>query len=187
MHARIFISLAILCLALVAAACSKGDAPKEKPVLQINDYVIGEGEFKKRMAEEVRYYGDLNVNKDMISLFVDQLIRKELLIQEAIRLKIDRNEKFSRAIERFWENTLIRDVLEAKGEEIAKQTVVTEEELNQAYEQLKKANPSAPPMSEVAETLKKRLMDEKKTAALEEWINSLKNSAKITLSLDQAK
>lgn len=185
MNARILLCGCILCAAFLWG-CSKGEESKEKTVLRINDYTIAESEFKKRMAEEVRYYDNINVNQDMINMFVDQLIRKELLIQEAVKLKLDRNEKFTRAIERFWENTLIRDMIEAKGQEISGQTVVTQEEISRAYAELLKTNPAAPPEAQMAEALKKRILDEKKTAALEEWITSLRKNADVTVTLDAA-
>ena len=100
------------------------------------------------------------------------------------KLKLDRKEKFVRAIERYWESTLIRDLMELKGEEISKRTYVSEEEIMAHYKKMKKFDGTLSPLSELQNQITKELREEKKTRMLEEWINDLRTKASIEIDQD---
>jgi hypothetical protein len=91
----------------------------------INDYHLTLDEFQDQLAAELKLEKDFKLTEEAKREFLEGLIRKELLIQEAKRLKLDRKEKFVRAIERYWESTLIRDIMDLKGKEIAKKIFVS--------------------------------------------------------------
>jgi len=177
----------VVLLILVGAlcgSCAKEDAAKDSVALKVNSYTLSQEDFMKRLAEEMRYYDKKALTQETLKAFVEQVVRKELLIQEAVRLKLDREERFVRAIERFWENTLIRDMLERQGESISRRTLVTEQEVAARYEELKKQRPDLPPLEGMADRLNKQLLDEKMTQELDFWIDSLKDQAKIYISID---
>lgn len=177
---RKFLLLVMVCCAL--AACSEADKPEGEVIARINDYELTLDEFNKRLAEEARYYDHLNMDRSVRASYLDQAIRKELLIQEAVKRKLDRKEKFMRSIERFWENTLIRDVLEQESEELSKAVYVSEEELEEAYDRIKERDPKAPPFEEMKDKIKERIYDEKVTSAIDHWIETLRKEATIELN-----
>lgn len=127
---------------------------------------------------------DFKLTKEAKKQFLEELIRKELLIQEAKKLKLDRRDKFVRAIERYWESTLIRDMIELKGREFSKRSYVSQDEIEARYREMTKSAEDVAPLNEIQEKIIKELKEEKHTRMLEEWINDLRKNAKIEISED---
>jgi hypothetical protein len=115
--------------------------------------------------------------------FLEQLIRKELMIQEAVRLKMDREEKFVKAIERYWQSTLIRDLLLHEGDDINQTTYISQEEIEARYLQMKKEEETDLDLKKVKDQIIAELKEEKKTKKLQNWVNDLRKNA--TIEIDQ--
>lgn len=120
----LFIILAIVSLATVLSLFSfmPGKTPsKEEIAISINGRDIARDavatEFDKR-----GYHAD-----DRAELY-DTLITRELLIQEAERQEINKEESFRKSLKEFYENSLIKILLDRKNEQL--RTQVGEEELN---------------------------------------------------------
>ena len=180
MSIRTFLLLVMIAL-LGLTACSDQEAPKGEVIAKINDYEMTRDEFYKRLAEEARYYDHMQMDRSIIEAYLEQSIRKELLIQEAVRRKLDREENFMRSIERFWENTLIRNVLEVQSEELKKKVFVSEEEIRSAYKEIKELDPNAAPLEELRERISQSLYDEKLTKAIDDWVDDLRAEADIVV------
>ncbi len=100
-------------------------SPKKPPpegdiALRINDRLITRDEYEE--LRKRRYTGGLT-EKELLN----SVIEKELLIQEAKRLGIDREEPFRRSIQNFYEQSLIKILLERKFSGIV--TDVTDDEV----------------------------------------------------------
>ena len=163
-------------------SCSP-DKPEQDLILaNINDYALTLNEFNAQLKEELEYDNDFKLNHDAKKRFMDQIITKEILIQEAKRRKLDRKEAFIRAIERYWESTLIRDLMAIEGQKIEKHTVVSQEEIKARYDAMLKSDPDLSPLTTVQEQVAQQILNEKKQQALEDWIVRLKTNAKITIN-----
>ncbi len=183
-HLRFPLTLAVLLAALLLGGCAGETEESKAIVATINDYELTQEEFRRRLVEETRYLGEQQVSEEFMQAFLDQTIRKELLIQEAIRQKLDREEKFMRTIERYWENTLIRDVLEKQSKEVADSTVVREADVEALYAERKEEIPDLPPYEEVAPILRDELQDRAMTQALDEWIKGLRGNATVIVNTE---
>ncbi|MFH1102281.1 MAG: SurA N-terminal domain-containing protein [Pseudomonadota bacterium] len=157
-------------------------SPEEKTVAKINDYILSLHEFEGHLASELEMDSDFKVTRKAREMFLDRLIGKELLIQEAIRLKLDRQDKFIKAIERYWQSTLIRDLIALKSEEISKRTYVSQEEIDNRYQAMMKEDKSLTPLSDIREKIAEQLKEEKKTGKIKEWIDGLRKTAKIEIN-----
>lgn len=157
---------------------------KESPttLARINDYTLSLEEFQNQLAAEIEFDEDFKLTKEAKKQFLDELIRKELLIQEAKRFNLDKKEKFVRAIERYWEYTLIKDLMDMKGEEISKRILISQEEIEDSYKERKKSDDTLPPLSQLREEISKDLRERKKTRMIKEWINNLKEKAEIQIN-----
>ena len=113
---------------------------------------------------------------------MEGLIEKELLIQEAKRLQLDRKERFIKGIERYWESTLIRDLMEVKGEEITQRVYISQEEAEAYYKELQRSREPIPPLKELEQEIIKELNESKKTRMLDEWISDLRKKARIEIN-----
>ena len=178
---------AVLCLlfcllSLTILSCSKEEGENVKVVARINDYVLTLDEFQRQLAEEMRMDRDFKLTKKAKNQFLEALITKELMIQEAKRRKLDREEKFIRAMERYWESTLIKDLMEVKGMEIEERTTVSEKEIETRYEKMKGVNDVIPPLEKIRDKVHNEVLEEKKNRMLSGWIEDIRRRAKISIN-----
>lgn len=178
----IYFLLIIMCSFLFS--CTQEKIEENKKLAKINDYVLTLDEFQTQLADEVRLDKDFKLTNEAKKAFLDQIITKEVLIQEAKREHLDRKEKFIRAIERYWESTLIKDLMEAEGKKIEQRTVVSEEEIESRYNDMKKLNQNLPPLDIIRDKILKKIMEDKKQRLLKEWTDQLIKRAKINVNED---
>ncbi len=173
-----------LCLILVILTlfcCSDKREQKGNIIAKINNFHLSFEEFERLLAAELELDKELKITKKAKREFLDELIKKELLIQEAKKQKLDRKEKFIRAIERYWEATLIRDLIDLQGAEIEKHTLVSQEEITDYYSEMKKVTPTLPVFSKIQHKIHDELKEKKKRLKLKQWITELKENAKIEI------
>ncbi len=178
---KIWLCFLLFLFVLAVFGCSREKTEKPEVLAHINGYDLTLDEFKNQLTSEIEMDKDFKLTREAKQAFLNELIKKEILIQEAKRLKLDTREAFRRAIERYWESTLIRDLLEMKGREISGKTYVTEEEIQSRYKAMKASDGSLPPLGEMRKEITRKLKEEKKSKFLEDWINHLKQKAKIKI------
>lgn len=172
--------LIILCALLFF--CTQEKNEENKTLAKINDYVLTLDEFQNQLAQEVKLDKEFKLTKEAKKEFLDQLITKEILIQEAKRRNLDRKEKFIRTIERYWESTLIRDLMEMEQQKIESRTMVSQEEIEMRYHEMKNLNKNLPPLESVRHNISKEIMEDKMQRLLEEWSSQLKKRARIDIN-----
>ncbi len=91
-----------------------------KPYLSINDRIISQNEFDKLLEKKPSYMNTAH--------FEETLIEKQILIQEAIKMNINKEESFRRSVENFYEQSLIKILLDRKLESLI--VDVTNDELS---------------------------------------------------------
>ncbi len=96
-----------------------------KPFLTVNDRIISEAEFDTALKRKPSY-----MSREQ---FAESLIDKQLLIQEAIRMEINKEESFRSSVENFYEQSLIKILLDRKLNSLVAD--VTNEEMGK-YEEL---------------------------------------------------
>ncbi|MCP3954885.1 MAG: hypothetical protein GY697_22090 [Desulfobacterales bacterium] len=173
--------LLLLIPAIFLPACSPGNPESSRVVADINGFKLSQAEFHGQLAAELEFDRDFKLTDAARKDFLEQIIRRELMIQEAQRLKLDRQERFVQTIERYWESTLIRDLLEIKGTQIGKTVVVSQNEVRSRYEMMQTDDEALPLFTEIQDRLMAELREEKKTQMLTRWIDDLRNNAKIAI------
>jgi hypothetical protein len=181
MKKRIFYLLLFI-LSLHLFSCTQEQEKEDKILAGINDYNLTIQDFQYQLAAELEMDEDFKLTKEAKAWFLERVIRKELLVQKAKELKLDRKEKFVRAMERYWESTLIRDLMEMKGEEINKRILISQEEIEAYYNDMKKPEKKLPPLAELREKIAEELKEKKKTRMLKEWIDDLRKNARIDIN-----
>ena len=161
--------------------CSDQVDSKSPVLARINDYQLTVGEFERQLVAETRYESDFKLTREAKTQLLEELIKKELLIQEAKRLELDRQEAFIRAIERYWESTLIRDLMSLKGKELGERIYLTEEEVERHYQELKKQGYVDEELDVVRAKITDQLLEEKKTAKLRQWVDEMRQSADVKI------
>lgn len=180
-----FIYLPILISALLLPACSQGRPDNSPVIADINGYKLTQADFLGQLKAEVEFDRDFKVTREAKQELLEQIIRRELLIQEAQRQRLDRQARFVRAIERYWESTLIRDLLELKGQQIDETLIVSQTDTQTHYDQLKQAGGDLPPLAEVRDGIMIELKEKKRAQALDQWVAQLRKNAIVTIDEDK--
>ena len=174
----------LLLMPVLLLCCSQEKAEDKKILAGINDYKLPLNEYQHHLAAELELDEDFKLTKQAKISFLEEIIRKELIIQEAKRLQLDERDQFIRTIERYWESTLIRDLMELKGKEISRTILVSQEEVSARYEEMKKTDERLPPQPEIEKEILRALKEEKKTRLLKRWITDLRKNAEIKIDLE---
>ena len=138
---------------LFVSGCSlKPDAGTDTElVVSINDYKITRDEFETEFKDSVYDAVDTPESRQN---FLNALIDRKLILQYAQKEGFDKEKPFLKSIEKFWEQSLLKVVLDRKTIEIASQTPAAGWEAQR-----------------VAETKK-----------MNDWMGELRKRARITVS-----
>jgi gas vesicle protein len=117
---------------LFAPACGKKTQDKAV-VAEVNGSPILLSEFKKELSFRENQKNSPRATSAAVKDQLNTMIDRQLMIQEAIKMGLSEDERFAQTIKRYWEQTLIRDLIEAKSREWEKKLTVTEEEISRAY------------------------------------------------------
>ncbi len=166
---------------LLLFGCSGDPAVQEDYILRVNNYTISSDEIDKSLKIEAELNSNFYPSEDTRTEFVKGLIQSQLLIQEAKRQKLDQSELFRQTIQRYWESTLIRDLLADKGAQLRRTTVVTQEEIESYYLENKEFLPEGS-LEEIRDELVKKIEDQKVSVRLADWIEELMADATIEVN-----
>ena len=163
------------------SACSEERQTPTDVLITVNDFTLSRNQFNEMLKFEAEVNPAFRLSKEGSGIFLRQLIEKQLLIQEAHARKLDEQEMFRQAIERYWESTLIRDLLYSQGEEIRRGTVVTEEEIA-AWRQVHKDSLPDLPLADQRDGIRRAVENEKVDEAMRHWLDGLRAKARVTIS-----
>jgi hypothetical protein len=112
----IFIILVEACFAYWSITAK--ELPRSKVVARINNYYLTVDDFKdKSTLLKLNYMaGDTDKIKNDL---LEEMIMKNILIQEAQTQNFDKDEAFMKEIERYWEQALLKLLMKRKIEEFA--------------------------------------------------------------------
>ncbi len=101
------ILISLILSAIIGYQLRAKPTSKEDIAIKINERIISNDEFNKLYEQRSPYHQ----NKEE---FINSLITKELLIQEAQREGIDKEDPFRRSIQNFYEQSLIKLLMDRK-------------------------------------------------------------------------
>jgi len=170
--------LVLIILLSFAAGCSPCDDNAEnKIVAQINKYKMTAGdlkyEFRNIPYDETARIKTENGRKQ----YLEGLVEKEVLLQEAQRQGIDREKAFMKSIESYWEQALFKILLERKSKEISGLIHVYDNEIEDYYRNSGEALPLSKVKNEIRDTIRQK----KEEDFMNAWISELKNKSYIKI------
>ena len=127
----------ILAISLLFAfiACAKKEEPKKGPYLaMVGNTKITEADLEREIKTLPDFAQKLFEGGEGKERFLNELIKKELLYQEALKRGIDKDPEYQRKVEEFKKLTLIGQLLE---KEIESKSKVTEQDVKAYYEKHK--------------------------------------------------
>lgn len=127
----IFISISIL---LLLAGCAQKGEQKGPYLAKVGNATITQADFEREMKNLPAFAQKLFEGQEGKEKFLQELVKKELLYQEALKKGLDKDPEFSKKLEDYKKITLITQLLEKELEAKAK---VTEQDAKNYYEKHK--------------------------------------------------
>ena len=152
-------------------------------MVTINRLKLNQTDLDQELKTSLQGLKQLEATPGKEPRWLTYLIERELLVQEAQRLGMDRDPGFMKTIERFWKEALIKSLLDRMGKEISTQTDVFEPEIENYYQKLKlESKEPLEPLDSMRDEIKRTLQREKETAVLEGWLDNLRKQSKIEVN-----
>ncbi len=150
-----------------------------KLAIKVNDFQMSAQEFEQEFKEAP---ASLLGPENQKEKFLENLVSRKLILQEAERLGMNREKDFLKAIERFYEQSLLKLVVDKKSNEFASKTQVNDREIETYYNEMKERGLVEKPLSEVYKEIKWQLLRQKQARAFEIWVEGLRQKARIEIN-----
>lgn len=152
-----------------------GCAPKEKTVVKIGDIELTQREFEAAFKNSPN---GIDPSEKSRKQFLQALISRKLILKEAEKMGLDKDPQFLDGVQLFWEQSLLKLVLNEKIMELSARIKISEPEVKAYYEQ-HKTEFTGKSEADAAKQIALELFKEKQKKALEDWANSLRKNTKI--------
>ncbi len=119
----------IACMLLLVAGCSRTKYGDANVLATVNGEPITRVELQREMAMQVSRQIPARDQLDI-------MIHRKLLLQEAMRRRLPERETFVNTIRNFWEQTLIKELMDQMGAELRDATAVEEKDIQDFYSKL---------------------------------------------------
>lgn len=173
----------LLFVAILALGC--GRSPKEKAVLaRINNYEITRQEFEQEFKDSSFGRADTLESRNE---FLNILINRKLILQDAQKKGLDRDKSFLKMIERFWEQSLLKLALDRKSKEIAGSVSVDDKAVEEGYQKMLGEGKIDKAYDQAYSQVKWELTRDKESAIMSGWVLGLRKNAEIAVNSDLLK
>ena len=167
--------LIVLALLVLLASSCIGSKENEKPAIKIGKIQISSQRFQREF--EVSSFAREGKKKD----FLETFISRKLILLEAEKLGLDKDPEFLRDVQDFWEQSLLKLVLDKKIKELVVDVSIDEEEIRLYYMKNKGKEFADREFDQVYSQIKWMLLRDKQQDAVENWADSLKNNAEVVI------
>lgn len=123
----------VFSISLLAACAQKGEQ-KGPYLAKVGNTKITQNDLEREFKNLPDFAQKMFEDSKGKEQFLDELIKKEMLYQEAVKRGLDKDTEFQRKVEEFRKLTLISQLLE---KEIEEKTKVTEKDVRDYYEKHK--------------------------------------------------
>ena len=134
---KIPIIFSIFLLIFVCGCGNKGAKNDDRVLAKVNNYELRVSDFKGAVDPALlRRYASYSSSQEKEQL-LETLISKEVLLQEAQKLNLDKEKSFMKEIEGYWEQALLKSLINKKIKELSPNIIVTDDEIANEYNRLK--------------------------------------------------
>ena len=131
---KVIIFMLTISLLFAFVACAKKEEQKGPYLAKVGNTKITQADLEREIKNLPEFAQKLFEGSGGKEKFLDELIKKELLYQEALKKGIDKDAEYQRKVEEFKKLTLIGQLLEKEIETKAK---VTDQDVKDYYEKHK--------------------------------------------------
>lgn len=131
---KVTILILIISFLFICTACTKMEGQKGTYIAKVGKVKIMQADLEREMKNLPDFAQQLFKGSEGKERFLNELVKKELLYQEAIKRGLDKNAEYKHKVEDFKKITLIEQLLE---KEIEAKTKVTDEDVKAYYDEHK--------------------------------------------------
>lgn len=172
---------AVLLLLVIFLFFKLKTPPREDYLVKINNYTITPQEFIEEFKGSA--YAKNNTPEGKRE-FLNMLIRRKLVLQEAEARGLDKDKEFLKSIERFWEQSLLKRAMDKKFQEIQGSILVSDKAVEAVYNKLKSEGKADKPYDQMYKQLKWSLTQLQESQAINKWLMELYKDAQIKINPD---
>jgi len=170
--------VAIILICFIFTGCSsKANKGDNRIVAEVNNYKMTVEDLKYELANKPYDNAYLLKTEEGRKEFIDRLLEKEVLLQDAQGQGLDREKAFMKSIEHYWEQALLKLLIERKSNEISGSIYVYDNEIDEYYKKSKENLP----LSKVKQDIIRAIRQEKETKAMDAWVKELKKKSSIRI------
>jgi hypothetical protein len=128
----------LILAAALAAGCSPSADQKDDsaPIALVNGEAVTAHELRRELALRSKKDPSFRITPDSIREQAEVLVNRRILIQEATERRLHEDERFTATIRTFWEQTLVRLLMERLQQDLKETAYATEEEVRAYYAKL---------------------------------------------------
>jgi len=154
--------------------------PKQEDYLvKINNYTITLQEFNEEFKSSA--YAKNNT-PDSKRDFLNMLIWRKLILQDAQARGMDKDKEFLKSIEHFWEQSLLKRMMNQKSQEITGSASISDSEVEAIYNKLKNEGKADKPYDQMYKQIKWSLTQLQESLMINKWLASLYKKANIKIN-----
>lgn len=175
--------IVLLFMVMLIGGC--GPANKDKSALvKINNYEINKEEFEEGFKTSSFGVTD---SEESRKEFLENLIDRKLILQDAQKQGLDKEASFLKAIERFWEQSLLKIALDKKSKEIAGSVSISDKEIEDRYNKMISEDKTDKSYGQMYKQIKREITKVKESQLMEDWLSDLRKKADIKIDSDLLK
>ena len=154
-----------------------------KIVAIINDYHLTANDFREEANITYPSMYLSQSGEEEKEELLDDIITKKILLQEAQKQNFDKDRAFMKEIERYWEQALLKLLIQKKTQELAKNINITEKEVRDEYNTfLEESGEDFGSYEEKAPVIKRYILQKKIQKELNDWVGDLKDRSNIEVN-----
>jgi hypothetical protein len=168
----------LVLLLIFSAGCTKSPGSKEPVIVKIGNYEITKSEFEQEFRDS---YFAVNDTLESRKEFLDNLVNRKLILQDAQAKGLDKDPGFLKMIEKAWEQAVLRVALEKKARENASKIFVSEKSINEVYQDLVREKKTDKTLPEMYNQIKMEITKLMEAQAMAKWVANLRESVEIRI------
>ncbi|MFH1441006.1 MAG: SurA N-terminal domain-containing protein [Candidatus Omnitrophota bacterium] len=175
----------IFYLIIIFVICGCQPKKDTSPVLaKINNYEITAAEFEREFRDSnFAKNNTLESRKE----FLNYLIDRKVILQDAQKKGLDKEDAFLESVERFWEQSLLKSALEREAKKLAGRAVVNDETIKKAYEEMFKEGQTDKTYEQMYEQIKREITKRKEAQLMNEWLVQLRKNTTVEINYAELK
>ncbi len=170
--------LFLIAVALFSAGCCKAPDTKQPIIVKIGNYEITKAEFEQEFKDS---YFAANDTLESRKEFLDNLVNRKLILQDAQAKGLDKDPKFLKLIEKAWEQAVLRVALEKKARENAGKIFVSDKSINEVYQDMVKEKKTDKSLAEMYNQIKMEITKLMEAQAMAKWVSALRENVEIRI------